>query len=78
MVTSDTSSLPEVAGDAAFLVDPLDVEEMAEAVWKVIHDEKLRARLKERGHQRLREFDWRATAAEVLRVLEDVGRRALG
>ena len=72
-----TSSPPEVAGDAALLVDPLNVEEMAEAVWKVIHDEKLRTRLKERAHRRLRGFDWRATAAEVLRVLEDEGRRAL-
>ncbi|TKJ31256.1 MAG: glycosyl transferase family 1 [Chloroflexi bacterium B3_Chlor] len=73
VVTSDTSSLPEVAGDAALLVDPFDVEEIAEAAWKVIHDQKLRVRLKERGYQRLREFDWRATAADVLRVLEEAG-----
>lgn len=73
VVTSRTSSLPEVAGQAALLVDPFDVDEIAEAILKLIRDQKLRDRLVEQGYARLRDFDWRTTAAQVLAVLEEVG-----
>lgn len=74
VITSRSSSLPEVAGKAALLVDPFAVDEIAEAILKLIHDRGLRTELVRRGHERLSEFDWGNTAARVLGVLEDVGR----
>jgi glycosyltransferase involved in cell wall biosynthesis len=74
VVTSRCSSLPEVAGEAALLVDPIDVDEIAEAVSRLIHDQHLRDQLVERGYERLSEFDWGDTAAKVLGALEEVGR----
>jgi glycosyltransferase involved in cell wall biosynthesis len=75
VVTSRTSSLAEVAGDAAVLVDPLDVEDMAAAIASVIEDQGLRSRLIESGFQRLRAFDWENTAQATWRVLQEAGAR---
>lgn len=74
VITSRTSALAEVAGDAALLVDPMNVEEIAGAISTLVHDRELRSQMVERGHQRVREFDWDATAARVLEVLELAGR----
>ena len=73
VITSRTSSLAEVAGNAAVLVDPLDVGEIVRAITRVIEDEKLRAELVELGRDRLRQFDWGDTAGRVLRVLQEAG-----
>jgi glycosyltransferase involved in cell wall biosynthesis len=70
VVCSKVSSLPEVAGDAAVLVDPLDVEELATAMERVLGDEKLRAGLIERGFEQVRKFSWERCARETLDVLE--------
>jgi glycosyltransferase involved in cell wall biosynthesis len=75
VVTSRSSSLSEVAGDAALLVDPMNVEEIVGAISKLIHDRDLRSQMVERGHHRVREFSWETTAARVLEVLEAAGRR---
>ena len=72
VVCSNASSLPEVAGDAALLFDPLDVEGMAAAMGRVLGDERLRAELIERGLQRARGFSWEKCARETLAVLESV------
>jgi glycosyltransferase involved in cell wall biosynthesis len=74
VVCSDVSSLPEVAGDAALLVDPLDVEGMAEALARVIADEGLRRDLAARGARQMQRFSWQRCAEDTLHVLEDVGR----
>jgi glycosyltransferase involved in cell wall biosynthesis len=76
VVTSRSSSLAEVAGDAALLVDPLDVEELAEAVYKLIHDRELRSRSVQRGYERVGEFDWNGTASRVLAILEEAAHQA--
>lgn len=76
VVTSRVSSLPEVAGQAALLVDPLEVDEIAEAILQLLHDPDLRSELIERGYERLEEFDWKNTATRVLGVLEEAGRGA--
>lgn len=73
VVTSCSSSLPEVAGQAALLVDAFAVGQIAEAILKLIHDQELRAQLVQRGYERLRHFDWAHTAAQVLKLLEEVG-----
>ncbi|MBC8249028.1 MAG: glycosyltransferase family 4 protein [Anaerolineales bacterium] len=72
VVCSNASSLPEVAGDAAVLVDPLDVEELAAAMERVLGDEKLRAGLIERGFEQAKKFSWEKCAHETLGVLESV------
>ena len=72
VVCSNASSLPEVAGDAAVLVDPLDVEGLAAALERVLRDEDLRAELIERGFEQTRKFSWERCARETLKVLENV------
>jgi glycosyltransferase involved in cell wall biosynthesis len=74
VVCSNTSSLPEVAGDAALLVDPLDTEALSEALSLIVADEGLRCDLVERGFRQAQRFSWRRCAQEVMQVLEDVGR----
>jgi glycosyltransferase involved in cell wall biosynthesis len=76
VVTSRSSSLAEVAGEAALLVDPLNVEEIADGVHRLIQDEQLRSRKVEQGYKRVREFDWAKTASRVLEVLEEAARQA--
>jgi glycosyltransferase involved in cell wall biosynthesis len=78
VVTSRGSSLSEVAGDAAVLVDPLDVDQIADGISRVLGDRKFRERLVNQGYERLRDFDWRTTAAEVLGVLKEVGNGRAG
>ena len=72
VVCSNVSSLPEVAGEAAILVDPLDVGGMAAAMEQVLSDEELRAKLSARGFERARRFLWENCARETLAVLESV------
>lgn len=68
VVSSNTSSLPEVVGDAALCVDPYNVDELAEALDLAIHDETLRRSLIDKGYRRVRQFTW-AAAARQLREL---------
>ncbi len=72
VLTSTTSSLPEVAGDAALFVDPFDVEAIAEGMARLFQDADLRAALRERGHANVRRFSWEHTAKVVLDAMEDV------
>lgn len=71
VLCSNVSSLPEVAGDAALLVDPLDVKSMAEAMNRLLQEEGLRTQLVERGYRQARQFSWDRCARETLAVLED-------
>ena len=66
VVTSNTSSMPEVAGGAAMLVDPLDVDGMAEVIARVLGDAASRARLRDAGIARARQFSWETAAHQVL------------
>lgn len=72
VVCSDRTSLPEVAGEAALLVDPTSPDAMAAALARVLRDEALRATLVERGLRRAKDFSWRAFALQVLRALSEV------
>lgn len=69
-VLSNTSSLPEVAGDAAIYFDPSDEESIAESVERVISDETLRNSLIDKGKQRLSLFSWNHTAAQTIEIYE--------
>ncbi len=70
VVCAHTSSLPEVAGDAALLVDPLDADGLAAAMQQALGDEGLRARLVERGLRQAARFTWRAAAQQLLAIYE--------
>lgn len=72
VITSNTSSLPEVTGDAAILVDPDDVDQLAGAMEKVLSDVSLKEELRRKGLERAKQFSWEKTAKETLRVYEEV------
>jgi alpha-1,3-rhamnosyl/mannosyltransferase len=69
VITSNVSSLPEVAGDAALLVDPRDEAAIAEAIERVVTDPTLADDLRARGRPRAAAFSWARTARETLAVL---------
>jgi len=64
VITSQVSSLPEVAGDAAILVDPSDRKALALALQKVLSDDHLRKSLSEKGIRRARLFTWEKNSSE--------------
>jgi alpha-1,3-rhamnosyl/mannosyltransferase len=66
VITSDVSALPEVVGDAAMLVDPLDVEALAAAIRRLWDDEAARDDLRTRGLRRACRFTWEVTARLTL------------
>jgi glycosyltransferase involved in cell wall biosynthesis len=68
VVVANTSSLPEVVGEAGLTVDPLDVKGLAEAIRWVLDDEALRQEMRERGLQRGHGFSWTKTAQETVQV----------
>ena len=72
VVASNSSSLPEVAGDAAVLVAPKDVAALAEAIGQVLENPQLRADLWARGLKRVHEFNWKRTAEETIAVYRSV------
>jgi glycosyltransferase involved in cell wall biosynthesis len=70
VITSNLSSLPEVAGDAAILIDPYNVEEIAAAMQAVAEDSQLRSRLSELGLQRASQFSWAKTGQATVEILQ--------
>ena len=66
VVTSNAASMTEVTGGAAMLVDPRDVAGLAAAVAQVLHDERLRERLRGAGLARARQFSWKTAARQTL------------
>lgn len=74
VVTSDRSSLPEVAGDAALLVDPESVESIAEGIARLWEDDALAADFRARGLERARSFSWERTARLTADVYASVLR----
>jgi glycosyltransferase involved in cell wall biosynthesis len=72
VITSNISSMPEVAGDAALLVDPYSVEEIKGAVQRLLSDVKLRKRLIDNGYRQASRFSWEKTANETIKVYEKV------
>ena len=68
MITSNTSLLPEVAGDAAILIDPLSEEELASAISQIVSDPALRQTMSNRGLVRAQVFSWEQIARDTLEV----------
>ena len=74
VICSNTSSLPEVAGDAAVPIDPLDIDALAQAMARLLDDADLRRTLIERGYAQAKKFSWAACAARVLAVFESAAQ----
>ena len=74
VIVGDRTSLPEVVGDAAVLVDPFDVYALAAAIEKVVSDSNLRAKLSVQGLARAKLFEWRTTARQTLAVYQKAAR----
>jgi len=74
VVTSTVSSLPEVAGDAALLVDPDDIDGLCQAMERVLRDRALWAQLQAAGLARARQFTWERTAQLTLQVYEEAAQ----
>ncbi len=72
VVASNRMSVPEIGGNAALIVDPDNVREMSEAIYRIIIDEKLQETLIKKGYERVREFKWEKTAQETLEVFREV------
>jgi len=72
VVTSNTSSLSEVADGAALLVDPLSVDEIADALHRLHTNEALREELSDLGRERAQNYTWEESARSALRVYEEV------
>ncbi len=72
VIASNTSSIPEVCGNAAIYIDPYNHNSIAEGITELIEDCKLRERMIELGLERARKFNWELSAREHLRVFENV------
>ena len=72
VITSNASSLPEVVGDAAILVDPYDPDAIAGAIRRVVSDETLRNDLRRRGLARAKEFSWVQSVTRIRRIYDEV------
>lgn len=73
VLTSNTSSLPEVAGDAALLVDPYDVDAICSGIKRLTDDTALWEQLVVRGLRRVKKFSWKQTAEQTLEVYQSLG-----
>ena len=72
VLTSNVSAMPEVAGDAALLVDPLDVASISQGLWKMTNDSGLRDELIQRGLRRSGEFSWEKAVGETWQVYQEL------
>jgi glycosyltransferase involved in cell wall biosynthesis len=71
VLTSNTSSLPEVVGDAGILIDPQSADEIARAMLKVLRDKGLQEEMRKRGLERAKRFAWQGVVEETLKVYEE-------
>lgn len=72
VITSNVTSMPEIAGDAALLVDPFSIDSIAEAMKKINYDKKLCENLILKGKKRRQEFNWQKSADKLWKSIEKV------
>lgn len=72
VITSNISSLSEVAGDAAYLINPNDENEISKGIIKIIKDANLRKQLIVKGKERVKQFSWEKMAQEVIEIYEEI------
>ncbi len=76
IASSNTSAMPEIVQDAAILFDPLDPEEIASTLVKLLESPEMAARLSEAGIERARNFSWERTARETCKILKEAAASA--
>lgn len=76
VVTSNSTSLPEVVGDAGLMVPPTDADALAAAMLRLLQDDALHAEMRARGLQRPAAFSWQTSAARTLQVYKQIGLTA--
>lgn len=72
VVASNAASIPEVCCDAAYSVDPYNVDSIVEGIYKVLTDESLRQSLIQKGFERVKLFSWEKSAQKVIKIIEEV------
>lgn len=72
VVCSNAASLPEVVGEAARLVDPLDEADIARGIWDVLSDSGYASRLVERGYEQAKKFTWETSAKKLTKICREV------
>lgn len=72
VITSNTSSLPEVVGDAGILIDPKDQDQLCQAMLNILNDEILRETLKQKGLERAKQFSWEKCANETVEIYKKI------
>jgi alpha-1,3-rhamnosyl/mannosyltransferase len=72
VLASNSSSIPEVTGDAACLVNPMSVEDISQGLERIIFDNEYRQKLVKRGSKQLKKYSWRKTSAEYIRLYKEV------
>jgi len=70
VITSNTSSLPEVVGDAALLVDPNDTHALAHEILRLLEDAQLREELRQKGYERAKSYTWAESAHKMLTIYQ--------
>lgn len=75
VITSNVSSLPEVAGDAALLINPVETDELTTAIQRIVEDADLRERLIQRGYQQIQHFTWANSAQHLYQIYQDILQR---
>lgn len=78
VVTSNTSALPEVVGDAGIMVDPTRVDELADAMLRILRSPDLRCEMSAKGLERARTYTWEETARQTRKAYEEVYDRTRG
>jgi glycosyltransferase involved in cell wall biosynthesis len=70
VIASNSSSIPEVVGDAAVMIDPYDINEIADTMYKVLTDNNLRNQMINKGLKRAEEFSWEKSARSIVELIE--------
>jgi len=73
-IVSDASSLPEVVGEGAIIVDPHNPEKLAQAIAYLLKDEDLRKNLSQKGIDRSKAFSWKKTAENTIEVYKAIAK----
>jgi glycosyltransferase involved in cell wall biosynthesis len=77
VIASNVSSIPEVVGDGALLINPFDADDLKDSMARMLTDESLRSEIAQKGYERSKEFTWDKTCLNTLKVYEEAyGARA--
>jgi len=72
VLTSNTSSLPEIAGKAALYINPYEIKDIAKGIERIAFDEKLRENLIKNGYENIKRFSWRKAAQQLLNIFHSL------